>query len=129
MKRLCTVIVILRFCSGSDRIYIVDTLTVLRVRHIGTETAPFATEIAGMGGVDASGTLTQNSRITITRQPYADRLPHPTQYNYPGAPVSKSIVDWDKPENRGDREVARGVYFIRAAGPGIDEIRKAMVVK
>jgi hypothetical protein len=43
----------------------------------------------------------QDSRITVTRQPYADRLPHPSQYNYPGDPISKSVTDWDQPENRG----------------------------
>jgi hypothetical protein len=31
--------------------------------------------------------------------------------------------------NRGGRVVARGVYFIRIVGPGIDEIRKVLVVK
>ncbi len=31
--------------------------------------------------------------------------------------------------NRGNRIVARGVYFIRVVGPGIDEIRKVLIVK
>jgi hypothetical protein len=31
--------------------------------------------------------------------------------------------------NMGNRIVARGIYFIRVVGPGIDEIRKVMVVK
>ena len=31
--------------------------------------------------------------------------------------------------NRGGRPVARGIYFIRVVGPGIDEIRKVMIVK
>jgi hypothetical protein len=32
-------------------------------------------------------------------------------------------------KNMGGRPVARGIYFIRVVGPGIDEIRKVMVVK
>jgi flagellar hook assembly protein FlgD len=35
---------------------------------------------------------------------------------------------WDG-KNSGGREVARGLYFIRVVAPGIDEIRKVMVVK
>ncbi len=35
---------------------------------------------------------------------------------------------WDG-KNRGGRAVARGIYFIRAVGPGFDEIRKVLVVK
>jgi hypothetical protein len=35
---------------------------------------------------------------------------------------------WDG-KNNGGREVARGMYFIRVVAPGIDEIRKVMVVK
>jgi hypothetical protein len=35
---------------------------------------------------------------------------------------------WDG-KNNGGRAVARGMYFIRIVGPGIDEIRKIMVVK
>jgi hypothetical protein len=35
---------------------------------------------------------------------------------------------WDG-KNNGGRVVARGMYFIRVVGPGIDEIRKVMVVK
>ena len=35
---------------------------------------------------------------------------------------------WDG-RNRGGRVVARGVYFIRVVGPGIDEMRKVLVVK
>jgi hypothetical protein len=35
---------------------------------------------------------------------------------------------WDG-RNMGGRPVARGIYFVRVVGPGIDEIRKVMVVK
>jgi hypothetical protein len=35
---------------------------------------------------------------------------------------------WDG-RNQGGRVVARGMYFIRAVGPEIDEIRKVMVTK
>jgi hypothetical protein len=35
---------------------------------------------------------------------------------------------WDG-RNRGNRVVARGVYFIKIVGPGINEIRKVLVVK
>jgi hypothetical protein len=37
-------------------------------------------------------------------------------------------VSWDG-KNEGGRPVARGMYFIRAVAPDIDEIRKVMVVK
>ena len=37
-------------------------------------------------------------------------------------------VSWDG-TNQGGRPVARGMYFIRVVAPGIDEIRKVMVVK
>jgi hypothetical protein len=35
---------------------------------------------------------------------------------------------WDG-KNRGGRIVARGIYFIRAVGPGFDEMRKVLVVR
>ncbi|MDP7453457.1 MAG: FlgD immunoglobulin-like domain containing protein [Arenicellales bacterium] len=35
---------------------------------------------------------------------------------------------WDG-KNRGGRNVARGVYFIKVVAPGIDEIRKVLVVR
>ena len=35
---------------------------------------------------------------------------------------------WDG-KNTGGRAVARGIYFIRLVGPGIDEYRKVLVVK
>ncbi|MCD6123327.1 MAG: hemagglutinin, partial [Spirochaetales bacterium] len=38
------------------------------------------------------------------------------------------LFAWDG-RNRGGRIVARGVYFIRVVGPGIDEIRKVLIVK
>nr|MCR5699043.1 T9SS type A sorting domain-containing protein [Treponemataceae bacterium] len=31
--------------------------------------------------------------------------------------------------NRGGNKVARGLYFVRVVGPGIDETRKVMCVK
>ena len=37
-------------------------------------------------------------------------------------------VSWDG-TNQGGRPVARGLYFIRVVAPGIDEIRKVMVIK
>jgi hypothetical protein len=37
-------------------------------------------------------------------------------------------TSWDG-RNRGNRVVARGVYFIKIVGPGINEIRKVLVVK
>jgi hypothetical protein len=37
-------------------------------------------------------------------------------------------VSWDG-KNRGGRIVARGIYFIRIVAPGIDEIRKVLVVR
>jgi hypothetical protein len=37
-------------------------------------------------------------------------------------------VYWDG-RNRGTRVVARGLYFIKVVGPGIDETRKVLVVK
>jgi flagellar hook assembly protein FlgD len=36
------------------------------------------------------------------------------------------ITSWDG-KNRGGRIVARGIYFIRAVGPGFDEFRKVLV--
>jgi hypothetical protein len=38
-------------------------------------------------------------------------------------------VDVWEGRNKGERAVARGMYFVRVVGPGIDEIRKVMVVK
>jgi flagellar hook assembly protein FlgD len=35
---------------------------------------------------------------------------------------------WDG-KNRGGRIVARGIYFIKVVGPGMNEIRKVLVVK
>ena len=35
---------------------------------------------------------------------------------------------WDG-RNRGGRIVARGIYFIKVVGPGMNEIRKVLVVK
>ena len=35
---------------------------------------------------------------------------------------------WNGTNNSGNA-VARGIYFIRVVGPGIDETRKVMVVK
>jgi hypothetical protein len=43
-------------------------------------------------------------------------------------PAGEYQVTWDG-RNRGNREVARGMYFIRVVGPDMDEIRKVMVVK
>jgi len=37
-------------------------------------------------------------------------------------------VSWDG-KNRGGRIVARGMYFIRIVGPGVNEHRKVLVVK
>ncbi|MBN1412502.1 MAG: T9SS type A sorting domain-containing protein, partial [Spirochaetales bacterium] len=37
-------------------------------------------------------------------------------------------VDWDG-RNRGGRVVARGIYFIKIVAPGIEEVRKVLVVK
>ena len=37
-------------------------------------------------------------------------------------------TSWDG-RNRGGRIVARGVYFIKIVGPGVNEIRKVLVVK
>ena len=37
-------------------------------------------------------------------------------------------MTWDGTNSAG-RSVARGIYFIRVVAPGIDEIRKVMVVK
>jgi hypothetical protein len=45
---------------------------------------------------------------------------------------SRSAGEWTEVwdgRNNGGRIVARGMYFIRVVGPGIDEIRKIMVVK
>jgi hypothetical protein len=43
-------------------------------------------------------------------------------------PIGEYVDSWDG-KNNGGRPVARGLYFIRVVGPGIDEIRKVMVVK
>jgi hypothetical protein len=43
-------------------------------------------------------------------------------------PAGDYTVSWDGKNNSG-RPVARGMYFIRAVAPGVDEIRKVMVVK
>jgi hypothetical protein len=45
-----------------------------------------------------------------------------------GQSVGEYNFFWDG-RNMGGRVVARGIYFIRVVGPGIDEIRKIMVVK
>jgi hypothetical protein len=37
-------------------------------------------------------------------------------------------TSWDG-KNRGGRVVARGIYFIRAVGPGFDEFRKVLIVR
>ncbi len=42
--------------------------------------------------------------------------------------VGTYTLTWDG-SNAGGNPVARGIYFIRVVGPGIDEIRKVMVVK
>ncbi|WP_233142978.1 FlgD immunoglobulin-like domain containing protein [Marispirochaeta aestuarii] len=42
--------------------------------------------------------------------------------------AGEHTATWDG-RNRGGREVARGIYFIRVVAPGIDEYRKVMVVK
>ena len=39
-----------------------------------------------------------------------------------------SSTTWDG-RNRADRVVARGVYFVSIVGPGVNEIRKVLVVK
>ena len=43
-------------------------------------------------------------------------------------PNEYNRVSWDG-TNQGGRPVARGMYFVRVVGPGIDEIRKVMVVR
>jgi hypothetical protein len=42
--------------------------------------------------------------------------------------VKRSIFTWDG-TNEAGRAVARGLYFVRVVGPGIDETRKVMIVK
>ena len=42
--------------------------------------------------------------------------------------AGEHFYSWDGTNRRG-RSVARGMYFIRVTGPGIDETRKVMVVK
>jgi flagellar hook assembly protein FlgD len=42
--------------------------------------------------------------------------------------VGEYSTTWDG-KNRGGRIVARGVYFIKVVAPGINEIRKVLVVK
>jgi hypothetical protein len=37
-------------------------------------------------------------------------------------------TSWDG-RNRGGRVVARGIYFIKVIAPGVEEIRKVLVVK
>ncbi len=42
--------------------------------------------------------------------------------------AGEHTTGWDG-KNRGGRIVARGIYFIRAVGPGFDEFRKVLVVR
>ena len=42
--------------------------------------------------------------------------------------VGEYSTTWDG-RNRGNRIVSRGVYFIKVVAPGINEIRKVLVVK
>jgi hypothetical protein len=37
-------------------------------------------------------------------------------------------TSWDG-RNMGGASVARGIYFVRVIGPGVDEMRKVMVVR
>jgi hypothetical protein len=38
------------------------------------------------------------------------------------------VFTWDS-LNRGGRAAARGLYFIKVVAPGVNEIRKVLVVK
>ncbi len=38
------------------------------------------------------------------------------------------VFGWDG-RNRGGRDVARGIYFIKVVAPGVEEIRKVLIVK
>ena len=44
------------------------------------------------------------------------------------APAGDNLLTWDGKTSSG-RTVARGVYFIRVVGPGIDEVRKVLVTR
>ena len=49
--------------------------------------------------------------------------------NCPGsASAGEHVYTWDG-RNRGNRVVARGVYFIRVVGPGVNETRKVLVTR
>jgi hypothetical protein len=38
------------------------------------------------------------------------------------------VFGWDG-RNRGGRDVARGIYFIKVVAPGVEETRKVLIVK
>jgi hypothetical protein len=71
-------------------------------------------------------TIAQDGRVTIT---VFDLKGDIVDVLYRGQRAAGEYsTAWDG-RNRGNRVVARGVYFIKFVGPGINEIRKVLVVK
>lgn len=70
--------------------------------------------------------MPQNGRVTITvfdlKGDVVDILLKGVQS------AGEHTTSWNG-KNRGGRPVARGIYFIRAVGPGFDEFRKVLVVR
>jgi hypothetical protein len=71
-------------------------------------------------------TLSQPGRVSVTVFSLSGDV---VDVLYRGARAAgEYTTTWDG-RNRGGRVVARGVYFIRIVGPGVDETRKVLVVK
>jgi len=72
--------------------------------------------------------LEKPGRVTIQVFTLDGNLVKSLKREYQYASSSYYRVSWDG-TNQGGRPVARGMYFIRVVAPGIDEIRKVMVIK
>lgn len=70
--------------------------------------------------------LTKSGMITIQVFNLAGDLVDILQRGHQAA--GEYTTAWDG-RNRAGRIVARGIYFVRFTGPGIDQYRKVMVVK
>ena len=72
-------------------------------------------------------TLAKTGTVTISVYDLAGDLVRVLARNSDVAP-GDYLQTWDGRTSSG-RIVARGVYFIRIVGPGIDEVRKVLVIR